>query len=239
MEQRRDVINPGRYGTMDEHFRVGIPQSIGHPSYESKGVVNIRAAAQLATPVDVKLPVFDMSLTSLLVTTGACTISGPLHFMVVVVATLDAMREPVKVVFPVTATPTCLVASKPHFTAGLNREHKAAGVTLVETVNATNCPALGMTTWSSRRVGNGDAHRQDVTDLLGGAEERGAARIGKVGVPEEGIRDNLPHRPPELGRVEVPDREPVPRAGAGTTSGGGTSPRHRYAVLISGRDRGR
>ena len=123
MEQWCDVINPGRQGTMGEHFRVGVPESIGHPSDESKDIVFMRAIVQLATLVDVKLPAFD---TMRRVTSGACTNSAPLLLLRVVVATLDAMPKPVKVLFPVAATPTCLVASNPKFTTGLNRKHKAA-----------------------------------------------------------------------------------------------------------------
>ena len=88
-------------------------------------------------------------------------------------------------------------------------------------------------------MGNGDTQRQHVEDLREGAEERWAARIREVGVLFEGSSNNRPHRPPELGRVEVFDREPPPIAAAGTTSAGGTSPRHRYGVVISGRGRGR
>jgi len=132
MEQWRDVINPGRQGTMGEHFRFGVPESIGHPTYESKDVCCFRAILQLATIVDVKLPVFD---TPRRVTIGACTNSAPLFRLRRVVATLDAMRELVKVRCPVGATPTCLVASNEKLTAGLNRKHKAAGVPRVESAN--------------------------------------------------------------------------------------------------------
>ena len=220
---------------MDEQFRVGVPESISHPSDESKDVVDIWAIANRATLVDVKLPVFD---TPRRVTSGACTNSGQLLRLHVVVAKLDAMREPVKVLPPVDATPACLVASKPKFTTGLNRKHKAAGVPQVETVNATSWPVVGTTPGRGQRVGNDDTLRQDSNDLLEGAEVRGAARIGKVGVPAEGFRDKNLHRPPEMGRAEVLNIDPAPRAAAGTTSSG-ASPRHRCGVVIFGRDRGR
>lgn len=121
---------------MGEHFRAGVPESISHPSYERKDVLDIRAVANRRTLVDVELPVDD---TPRLVTSGACTNSAPLLRLRGVVATLDAMHETVPVPLPVAATPACLVASKPKFTTGRNRKHKVADVPHIKNPMGHQC----------------------------------------------------------------------------------------------------
>ena len=62
MEQWRDLINPGRQGTMDEHFRVGSPHNNNHPTDEVEDVLEMRDTAVLSNLhalVDVEMPVRD------------------------------------------------------------------------------------------------------------------------------------------------------------------------------------
>ena len=124
MEQWRDIINPCRQGTMDEHFRVGILESIGHPTDEREDVIQARPIPHLRTPVDVELPVLDAVEPA--VPLWACGKSATHCSARFLAARLDAVRELVRVGLSVAASPACLVGSNPKFNTGRNRKHTVA-----------------------------------------------------------------------------------------------------------------
>ena len=123
MEQWRDIINPGRQGTMDEHFRVWILESIGHPADERGDVLDARPVRHLRTPVDVELPVLDAVEPVPLWPCGNSATHFSARFFV---ARLDAVRELVRVGLSVATSPAYLVGSNPKFSTGRNRKHTVA-----------------------------------------------------------------------------------------------------------------
>ena len=208
---------------MGEHFRVGILESIGHPTDEREDVLDARPTRHLRTPVDVELPVLDAVEPA--VALWACGNSATHCSARFLAARLDAVRELVRVGLSVAASPTCLFNSHPKFSTGRNRKRTVAKPQPVENLYATcfqSATLINPKLVGGIPVGNEYGLRQGLDDVLEGAEERRALRIGQGGVLVKNPFHHSLHRIPKLSGMERRDVDVVvvDPAAAGTASGG-------------------